>query len=204
MALSQLVCLILIHWIEIYPMDSAIRRLNKPGLGSFLRSCRFFGGRGMARGEGGTIARSPDKTTSYAGYQKNTTINCWVPFKSQAIKCCCYHFSTGWHPLAKYDTVLINLVTFWTWYLVWMNTHRTSSVESGLTTHQRHWEPERENSDIVENVIIYLKKKNVRDKHLINFSCHFWRLPFWKLRDCFHVHEKCEWNWSFLIVVGCI
>ena len=89
MALSQLFSLILIRWIENYPMDSAIRRLNKPGLGSFLRSCRFWGGgRGMERGEGGTITRSPDKTTSYAGYQKNTTSNCWVPFKSQAIKCC--------------------------------------------------------------------------------------------------------------------
>lgn len=65
------------------------------------------------------------------------------------------HFSTGWHPLAKYDTVLINLVTFWTWYLVWTDTHRTSSVESGLTTHQRHWEPEKENNDIVETGINY-------------------------------------------------
>ena len=44
MALSQLFSLILIRWIENYPMDSAIRRLNKPGLGSFLRSCRFWGG----------------------------------------------------------------------------------------------------------------------------------------------------------------
>ena len=92
MALSQLICLILIRWIDNYPMDSAIRRLNKPGLGSFLRSWRFWGGGGggggMERGEGVTIARSADKTTSYAGYQKNTTSNCWVPFKSQAIKCC--------------------------------------------------------------------------------------------------------------------
>ena len=46
MALSQLFSLILIRWIENYPMDSAIRRLNKPGLGSFLRSCRFWRGGG--------------------------------------------------------------------------------------------------------------------------------------------------------------
>ena len=50
MALSQLFSLILIRWIENYPMDSAIRRLNKPGLGSFLRSCRFWGGGGGGRG----------------------------------------------------------------------------------------------------------------------------------------------------------
>ena len=58
MALSQLICLILIRWIENYPMNSAIRRLNKPGLGSFLRSCRFFlggGGGGMGGGGGGGV-----------------------------------------------------------------------------------------------------------------------------------------------------
>ena len=158
MALSQLFSLILIRWIENYPMDSAIRRLNKPGLGSFLRSCRFWAG-----GAGGEWSEEKEaqlraRQTKLPAMQATKRIPPVIVgslSSPKQLNVAFNHFSTGWHPLAKYDTVLINLVTFWTWYLVWTDTHRTSSVESGLTTRQRHWEPERENNDIVETGINY-------------------------------------------------
>lgn len=156
MALSQLICLILIRWIENYPMDSAIRRLNKPGLGSFLRSCRFWRGGGEWSEEKESQLRA--RQTKLPAMQSTKRIPPVIVgslSSPKQLNVAFNRFSTGWHPLAKYDTVLINLVTFWTWYLVWTDTHRTSSVESGLTTHQRHWEPERENNDIVETGINY-------------------------------------------------
>ena len=158
MALSQLFSLILIRWIENYPMDSAIRRLNKPGLGSFLRSCRFCGGGGGGEWSEEKEAQLRARQTKLPAMQATKRIPPVIVgslSSPKQLNVAFNHFSTGWHPLAKYDTVLINLVTFWTWYLVWTDTHRTSSVESGLTTHQRHWEPERENNDIVETGINY-------------------------------------------------
>ena len=158
MALSQLFSLILIRWIENYPMDSAIRRLNKPGLGSFLRSCRFFLGGGGGEWSEEKEAQLRARQTKLPAMQATKRIPPVIVgslSSPKQLNVAFNHFSTGWHPLAKYDTVLINLVTFWTWYLVWTDTHRTSSVESGLTTHQRHWEPERENNDIVETGINY-------------------------------------------------
>ena len=156
MALSQLFSLILIRWIENYPMDSAIRRLNKPGLGSFLRSCRFWGGGGEWSEEKEAQLRARQtKLPAMQATKRIPPVIVGSLSSPKQLNVAFNHFSTGWHPLAKYDTVLINLVTFWTWYLVWTDTHRTSSVESGLTTHQRHWEPERENNDIVETGINY-------------------------------------------------
>ena len=158
MALSQLFSLILILWIENYPMDSAIRRLNKPGLGSFRRSCRFWGGGGGGEWSEEKEAQLRARQTKLPAMQATKRIPPVIVgslSSPKQLNVAFNHFSTGWHPLAKYDTVLINLVTFWTWYLVWTDTHRTSSVESGLTTHQRHWEPERENNDIVETGINY-------------------------------------------------
>ena len=156
MALSQLFSLILIRWIENYPMDSAIRRLNKPGLGSFLRSCRFWGGGGEWSEEKEAQLRARQtKLPAMQATKRIPPVIVGSLSSPKQLNVAFNHFSTGWHPLAKYDNVLINLVTFWTWYLVWTDTHRTSSVESGLTTHQRHWEPERENNDIVETGINY-------------------------------------------------
>ena len=40
--ISQLVSLILIHWIVIYPVDSAIQRLNVPGPGLFRVNISHF------------------------------------------------------------------------------------------------------------------------------------------------------------------
>lgn len=157
MALSQLFSLILIRWIENYPMDSAIRRLNKPGLGSFLRSCRFWrggGGEWSEEKESQLCARQT-KLPAMQATKRIPPVIVGSLSSPKQLNVAFNHFSTGWHSLAKYDTVLINLVTFWTWYLVWTDTHRTSSVESGLTTHQRHWEPEKENNDIVETGINY-------------------------------------------------
>ena len=160
MALSQLICLILIRWIENYPMNSAIRRLNKPGLGSFLRSCRFWGGGGgeWSEEKEAQLRARQTKLPAMQATKRIPPVIVGSLSSPKQLNVAFNHFSTGWHPLAKYDTVLINLVTFWTWYLVWTDTHRTSSVESGLTTHQRHWEPEKENNDIVETGINYLKK----------------------------------------------
>ena len=155
MALSQLVCLILIRWIENYPMDSAIRRLNKPGLGSFLRSCRFLRGGEWSEKKEAQLRPRQTKLPAMQATKRIPPLIVGSLSSPKQLNVAFNHFSTGWHPLAKYDNVLINLVTFWTWYLVWTDTHRTSSVESGLTTHQRHWEPERENNDIVETGIIY-------------------------------------------------
>lgn len=143
MALSQLICLILIRWIENYPMDSAIRRLNKPGLGSFLRSCRFWRGGGeWSEEKESQLRASQTKLPAMQSTKRIPPVIVGSLSSPKQLNVAFNHFSTGWHPLAKYDNVLINLVTFWTWYLVWTDTHRTSSVESGLTTHQRHWEPE--------------------------------------------------------------
>ena len=156
MALSQLFSLILIRWIENYPMDSAIRRLNKPGLGSFLRSCRFWRGGGGGEWSEEKESQLCARQTKLPAMQATKRIPPVIVgslSSPKQLNVAFNHFSTGWHPLAKYDTVLINLVTFWTWYLVWTDTHRTSSVESGLTRHQRHWEPEKENNDIVETGI---------------------------------------------------
>ena len=157
MALSQLFSLILIRWIENYPMDSAIRRLNKPGLGSFLRSCRFWGGGGgeWSEEKEAQLRARQTKLPAMQATKRIPPVIVGSLSSPKQLNVAFNHFSTGWHPLAKYDNVLINLVTFWTWYLVWTDTHRTSSVESGLTTHQRHWEPERENNDIVETGINY-------------------------------------------------
>lgn len=156
MALSQLICLILIRWIDNYPMDSAIRRLNKPGLGSFLRSWRFWGrGGGWSEEKESQLRARQTKLPAMQATKRIPPVIVGSLSSPKQLNVAFNHFSTGWHPLAKYDTVLINLVTFWTWYLVWTDTHRTSSVESGLTTHQRHWEPEKENNDIVETGINY-------------------------------------------------
>ena len=136
MALSQLVCLILIRWIENYPMDSAIRRLNKPGLGSFLRSCRFWGGGEWSEEKEAQLRARQTKLPAMQATKRIPPLTVGSLSSPKQLNVAFNHFSTGWHPLAKYDIVLINLVTFWTWYLVWTYTHRTSSVESGLTTHQ--------------------------------------------------------------------
>lgn len=157
MALSQLFSFILIRWIENCPMDSAIRRLNNPGLGSFLRSWRFWGGGGgeWSEEKESQLRARQTKLPAMQATKRIPPVIVGSLSSPKQLNVAFNHFSTGWHPLAKYDTVLINLVTFWTWYLVWTDTHRTSSVESGLTTHQRHWEPEKENNDIVETGINY-------------------------------------------------
>ena len=98
-------------------MDSAIYRLNKPGMGSFLRSCRFWGRGGGGEWSEEKQAQKRARQTKLPAMQATKRIPPVIVgslSSPKQLNVALNHYSTGWHPLAKYHTVLINLVTFWT------------------------------------------------------------------------------------------
>ena len=53
--ITQLVLLVFIPWIAIYPVDSVIHLLNNQGLGSYLNFCRHCLGLGLSNQEGSHV-----------------------------------------------------------------------------------------------------------------------------------------------------